>query len=248
MVRILIAPLIVAAAAGPRLWAQTPAFEVATVKVNHSGSGRSNSPRLTNGRLWAENATLKQILQVAYDLSALRITGPDWLDSDRYDLTGKAPQGVPDTELMPMLQSLIRDRFQLAAHRASREMAVYNLVVAKDGLKLSPYDPAHPLVPPPRNGAASMVIGVGTMAQLASMLTGSAGRPVLDKTGIEGRYGYALTFSPLAAQASPDTASDSGPLDLFAAVQQQLGLKLEPKKDTIEILIVDHAERVPSEN
>jgi uncharacterized protein (TIGR03435 family) len=246
--RILIATIVLTVGAGPRIRAQKPAFEVATVKVNRSGSGRSNSPRLTNGRLWAENATLKQILQVAYDFSALRITGPDWLDSDRYDLTGIAPQGVPDTALMPMLQSLLQERFHLDAHRASREVAVFNLVVAKDGLKLSPYDPAHPLVPPPRKGAASMVIGTGTMAQLANMLTSSAGRPVLDKTGLEGRYGYALTFSPLAAQASADSPSDSGPLDLFAAVQQQLGLKLEPKKDTIEILIVDHAERVPSEN
>jgi uncharacterized protein (TIGR03435 family) len=246
--RIVLATIIVTVTAGSQVQAQPQGFEVATIKANHSGSGGSNSPRLTNGRLWAENASLKQILQVAYDLSALRIIGPDWLDSDRYDLTGIAPHGVPDTELRPMLQSLLKERFQLAAHRESREMPVYDLVVAKDGLKMALFDPGHPPVPPPRNGAASMIIGAGTMSQLANMLTGSAGRPVLDKTGIEGRYGYALMFSPLTAQAVPESGADLGPLDLFAALQQQLGLKLESKKDTVEVLVVDHAERVPSEN
>jgi uncharacterized protein (TIGR03435 family) len=246
--RMAVAAIIVTVTVGSQVRAQSPAFEVATIKANHSGSDGSNSPRLTNGRLWAENTTLKQIVQVAYDLSALRITGPDWLDSDRFDLTGIAPHGVPDTELMAMLQALLKERFLLAAHRATREMPVYDMVVAKDGLKLAPYDPAHPLVPPPRNGAASTIVGTGTMPQLANMLTRSAGRPVLDKTGLEGRFAYALTFSPLAAQPASDSGAELGPLDLFAAVQQQLGLKLEPKKDTIEILIVDHAERVPSEN
>lgn len=232
---------------GSALRAQSPTFEVATVKLNRSGSGGANFPRLTNGTLAAQNVSLKMMLQSAYGLSSLRITGPDWLDSDRFDLGGKAPQGVPDTEFMPMLQSLLKERFQLAVHYESREMPVYNLVVAKSGLRILPFDPAHPPPVPPRNGAASMIMGSGTMTQLADQLTGAAGRPVLNKTGLEGRYGYVFTFSPLALQAASGPA-DPDPMDVFQSVQQQLGLKLESAKESIEILVVDHAERVPTEN
>lgn len=232
----------------PGLLAQSPEFEVATIKVNQTGSGGSNFPRLKNGTLNAENVSLLMLLQAAYDLSALRIVGPNWLDSDRYDVTGKSPQGVSDGELMPMLQALLKDRFRISGHREMKEMTVYEMIVGKDGLKMSVFDPTHPLVSPPnRNRGGAMIVGSGTMPQLAKMMSGPAGRPVLDKTGLSGRYNYILSFTPLSAQAA-ESASDSAPPDLFTAVQQQLGLKLESKKDPIEILVIDHAERVPAEN
>ena len=90
-------------------------------------------------------------------------------------------------------------------------------------------------------------MGTGTMAQLAKMVAGSAGRPVIDKTGLDGRYTYVLSFTPLAAQ-SPDQAADLGPPDIFTALQQQLGLKLEGKKGPVEVLAIDHMERTPVEN
>jgi bla regulator protein BlaR1 len=89
--------------------------------------------------------------------------------------------------------------------------------------------------------------GVFTMPQLATHLTGAAGRPVLDKTGLKGRYGFFLLWAQLSAE-SADAAGGSGPPDFFAAVEQQLGLKLQPNREPVEILIVDHAERVPAEN
>ena len=239
--------IVVIVSTGSALRAQSPAFEVATVKVNRSGSGASNGPRLTNGRLFAENATLKRFLQVAYDLNALQISGPGWLDSDRFDLAAKSPPGVPDSDLMPMLQSLLKERFQLTVHRENKEMPVYDLIVAKEGLKISVFDPSHIPPTPPRNGAASMIIGGMTMSGLANNLTSAAGRPVIDKTGLEERYFCAVTFSPLEAQTNSN-ATDAAPLDIFAAVQQQLGLKLEPAKALREILVVDHAERIPREN
>lgn len=232
---------------GSVLPAQSPAFEVATVKVNRGGTGASNGPRLTNGRLSAENATLKRFLQVAYDLNALQISGPAWLDSDRFDLAAKSPEGVPDSDLMPMLQSLLKERFQLALHRENKEMPIYDLIVAKEVLKISVFDPSHIPPTPPRNGAASMIVGPMTMSQLANSLTPATGRPVVDKTGLQGRYFCAVTFSPLAAQTNSNV-TDVAPLDIFAAVEQQLGLKLESAKATREILVVDHAERMPREN
>jgi uncharacterized protein (TIGR03435 family) len=184
------------------------------------------------------------LLQAAYDLTGPRIIGPGWLDEDRYDVEAKSPEGVPDSEMMPMLQALLKDRFRVSVHRETRGMPVYEMVVAKDGLKISPFDPTHPPASP-RNVGGAVIMGAGTMPQLAKMMSSSAGRPVVDKTGLEGRYGYVLMFTPLSAQS--ETPSDSAP-DFFAAVERQLGLKLEPKRDPIEVLVIDHAERVPTEN
>lgn len=227
---------------------QAPEFEVATIRVNDTGSNGSNFPGLRNGTLSARNVSLKMMLQAAYDLSPLRVTGPDWLDGTRFDVTAKSPQGIPDTEMMPMLQTLLKVRFHVEVHRETKEMPVYEMAVSKDGLKIHPFDPAHPLMPGPNRGG-SMMIGRGTMSQLASMLTGTAGRPVVDKTGLEGVYGYMLTFMPLDAPAAPAlTAAPDAPPDFFTAVQKQLGLKLEPKRDPVEILVVDRADRTPTEN
>jgi uncharacterized protein (TIGR03435 family) len=233
--------------AAPTIRAQSPAFEVASVKVNRSGDGSSSYPRLANGRLTSQNTPMRLILETAYGLNALQITGPGWIDSDRFDLQATSPPGVPDTEIKPLLQALLKERFQLAAHMETKEMPVYDLIVTKDGPKFAAFDPAHIPPTPPRNGADGMIIGPMTMAELARHLTSAAGRPVFDKTGLEGRYFCAITYSRLSTQ-STDNATGPGALDIFAAVQQQLGLKLEPARAPIEILIVDHAERVPTEN
>jgi uncharacterized protein (TIGR03435 family) len=235
------------AAAGPApLVAQTPAFDVASVKTNHTDLHVSRGPSLRNGAFRAENVTLRTLLGVAYDVQIFRIAGPDWIDSDGFDLAAKSPQGVPDTQLAPMLQSLLKDRFLVAVHRETKEMPAYDMVAAKGGVKIHAFDPQHPPVVPPYAGA-SVIGGNATMAQIADALARVAGRPVMDRTGMDGRFFYNLNYSPLSAEAT-SSAADSGPPDFFVAVQQQLGLKLEPRKESIEILIVDHAERVPTQN
>ena len=228
--------------------AQQPAFEVTSVKVNRSGDGSSSGPRLANGRLTAKNTPLKSILQAAYGLGAMQVTGPGWIDSDRFDLEAKSPVGIPDTEIMPMLQALLKDRFNLVAHKESKEMPVYDLIVGKDGLKCSPMGQGpFPPVPPRPNGADAALMGPMTMDELAGNMTSAAGRPIINKTGIEGRRFCIVFFSKLSAQANDNTDA-SGPGDLFAAIQRQLGLKLEPSKARLDVLIVDSAERVPAEN
>lgn len=239
--------LLVAGIGAAALLAQSPAFEVATVKLNRTDGNGGGYPGLRNGILAARNCSLRMMLRIAYDLSENRIIGPDSLDGNRFDLAGKAPQGVPDTELMPMLQTLLKDRFKVAVHREMKEMPVFDMVVAKGGLKLSLSDPAHPFPAPPPNPGGAMNVGAGTMPQIAQRLTGAAGRPVLDKTGLEGRYGFLLIYTPLSAQKADNEAS-SGPPDFFTAVELQLGLKLEPKNEPIEVLVVDHAELLPTEN
>ncbi len=229
-------------------FAQTVAFEVATVKVNHGNGDASPSryPTLRNGLFIAENASLKTLLSAAYGLAKIRISGPAWIDSDRFDLTAKAPGGVPDSELGPMLQKLIQERFRAVVHRETREMAAFDMVVEKDGLKIRAFDPAHPPAPPPNyNYRGSIMMGAVTMSELADSLASAAGRPVVDRTGVTGRYGFTLNFTPVTP---PDAGGDSEPPDFFTAVQQQLGLRLESRRQPIEILVVDRAERTIGEN
>jgi uncharacterized protein (TIGR03435 family) len=238
---------ILSATAVAMLYAQQPAFEVATVKANHSGDGSTGFPGVRDGMVTARNASLKMLLRAAYDLSESRIMGPGWLDTDRFDVTAKPPQGVPASEMMPMLQTLLTERFHLAVHREMKEMPVFDMIVAKGGLKLSLSDPAHPFPTPPANPGGAMNFGAGTMPQIAQRLGGAAGRPILDKTGLEGSYGFLVIYTPVSAQSAGNALS-SGPPDFFTAVEQQMGLKLETKNEPIEVLVVDHAERVPTEN
>lgn len=225
------------------LSAQT--FEVASVKVNASGSGMSSLSDLRAGHFKTNNASMRQILQLAWDLSSAQITGPSWLDSDHYDLDAKSPNGVPDTELKPMLQSLLKERFAMEAHLETKELPVYSLIVLKGGPKIKPTDPEHPLTQPVRiPGAFGMMMAMkGTMNQLAKSLAGPSGRPVIDKTSLEGPYAYALQYGQLTTSAETNSAPD-----IFAAVQDQLGLKLESAKAPVPMLVVDRAERVPTGN
>jgi uncharacterized protein (TIGR03435 family) len=223
-------------------------FEVASVKPNHNGAPPRTYPRLHNGGFTADNASLKTLLVIAYGLIEQRIFGPEWLDTEKYDITAKAPAGTADDQVMPLLQGLLKDRFQLQSHMETREMAAYDMVVAKSGAKLTPFDPAHPsgkAPGQPRFAGGSMLVGVGTGAQIADALARAAGRPVIDRTGLEGRFAWSVSYTPFSSDAN---AAANGPPDILAAVQDQLGLRLEPKKESLQVLVIDHAERVPSEN
>jgi uncharacterized protein (TIGR03435 family) len=210
-------------------------FEVATVKINNSGSPASAIPNLYKGRLKYTNATMHQILQIAWGVTAPQITGPSWIDSDRYDVDAKSPDGVPDTEVKPMLQALLKERFALDAHIEMRESALYNPVVMKDG-------PKHPDSAVRIPGAQGRMVG-GRIDGLTSALSGVTGRPVFNKTGLAGAFDYAVQWAAVDHSNEPD-----GVPDIFGAVQQQLGLKLESAKAPVETLVVDRADRVPSGN
>jgi uncharacterized protein (TIGR03435 family) len=185
------------------------------------------------------------LLVVAYGLIELRISGPDWLDAERYTIAAKAPEGLADSQMMPLLQSLLKDRFHLESHFEKKEMLVYDMVVGKGGAKLTPFDPAHPPEASRKYGGSSALVGVGTTSQIADALARAAGRPVVDKTALEGRFGWMVNYSPFSPDAN---TGDATAPDLFAAVEQQLGLRLESKKESLPILVVDHVDRVPTEN
>jgi uncharacterized protein (TIGR03435 family) len=213
-------------------------------------------------RFYAKNHTLKTLIQAAYNLTPRAVSGgPSWVDSDRYEILAQSPGNVRPTldEQMSMLRKLLADRFHLTFHRDEKEFSIYALGVAKNGLKLkeSTVDPdAPPEGPPPLVFVLSpesvrLPGRSATMAEVASVFQRAAlDRPVVDRTGLSGRYDFDLEFTPdeslfggLGLKGTPESTRP----DLFAAMQQQLGLKLEATKGLIDTLVIDQAER-PSDN
>jgi len=235
--------------------AAAPAFEVASVKPNKSGT-RGGNLNTEPGRLTITNLTLRTCIKAAYHLQDYQLTGgPGWPEAEHYDIVAKAENPAGDDQLMLMLQRLLAERFQLAFHRATKEMPGYALTVGKNGTKLHEVELAG-------NGwMRNHVDGLSgqevSMARLAEVLSGRLGRPVLDQTGIKGVFDLKLAWTPdqsLARNpgegkesAAVESASDASGVSIFTALQEQLGLKLEARKVPGEILVIDHIER-PSEN
>ena len=229
------------------LYAQSPAFEAAAIRLNaNPGPQMTFGPELRNGRVTASNVTLKRMLAVAYGMTEPRVFGPGWLEKDHFDLAGTSPRGVPENQLKPMLQTLLQDRFKLTAHLETREMPVYFLVIAKGGVKMAVYPkPERPLEGPAYRGFPQLR-GSGTTSDIADRMTFFVNQPVIDKTGLKERYNFFLTYAPLSPQG--DNNPEFGPPDIFTAIQKQMGLKLEAGKDNVEVVVVDHMEQQPTEN
>jgi uncharacterized protein (TIGR03435 family) len=243
MLRITIALL-----AALHLYAQAaPEFEVATIKPAPPQSNGRTQTRMSSdtdkGDLTYSNVNLKEVMGRAYKVQQIQITGPDWLETERFDIAAKFPPHASPEQLLLMLQSLLAERFKLALHRETKELPVYALTVAKGGPKFKPSDTASGITSN-SNRTQWHVTAKGSMASFAEFLTGEAGRPVLDKTGLPGSYELTLDWAPDTAPAANDAALPS----LFTALQEQLGLKLESTKAPVETLVVDHADRTPTEN
>lgn len=240
-------------------------FEVATILPTAPAwtGGRFIRMQSAN-RLVARNHALKTLIAAAYNLSPKAITGgPPWEDSDRYDILAKTPGDVRPNleEQMTMLRKLLSERFKLTFHREPKELSIYTLSIGKNGPKLresaatanpSPAGPS-PLIFIVSPQIVELPAHNASMDELASVLQRSAlDRPVLDKTGLAGRYDFDLEWTPdetqfggaLGKPANPDGSTVPG---LFAALQQQLGLRLESKKGPVELLVIDGIGR-PTEN
>ena len=222
-------------------------FEVASIKAHPGIITFSADPLVKGNRVTATASTLLDMMTVAYHVRYDQISGgPNWIRSDHFDLDARAEgEGVRSTEqIRPMLQALLADRFQLTIHRDTREVPMYALVVNKNGPKLqesSVADEPKGQISGESTGS-HMEVSQGTMAQLALRLSGNgAGRPVMDKTGLTAKYTYKMNW--VNGTPGPDSEWPS----LFVALQEQLGLKLEPTRGPSEIIIIDHAEK-PSAN
>lgn len=234
--------------------AKFDAFEVATVKRTQlDQTGRFI--KMENPHRFVERAyTLKLLIAAAYDLNAKTISGgPAWVDSERYDIVAVTPGEVQPNhdEQMAMLRALLAERFQLRFHREGKEFAVYALEVAKGGPKLKlTATPERPttigpgIVYPQRVVLPARNAG---MSDLASLLQRAiVDRPVVDRTGLTGRYDFDLEWAPDDSQFGGDVPAAQGSAaspPLFTAMQQELGLRLEAARLTIAALVVESAER-----
>ncbi len=249
------------------LWAQSPAgrpafdsFEVATIKPTPSEWNAGRFFRMQTANQFVSHAyTLRVLISVAYNLNPKAISGgPSWVDSDRYDIVARTPGNTRPNldEEMNMLRKLLADRFNLTFHREKREMPIYVLTVAKNGPKLRESQPVeNPEGPPPLVFVlAPDVVKVparsATTTEFTYILQRSAfDRPVLDKTGLTARYDFDLEFAPdegLFGGLLKPPADATRP-GIFAALQEQLGLKLVPTKGPVDSIVIDKIDR-PSEN
>jgi uncharacterized protein (TIGR03435 family) len=237
-------------------------FEVATIKPTSPGWTGGRFIRMQTAlQFVARNHALNTLIAAAYNLNPRAISGgPKWVVSDHYDILAKTPGEIRPNldEQMSMLRNLLSDRFKLTFHREQKELSIYTLSVAKNGPKLketrlSPE--TSPEGPPPLAFVLSpqlvrLPARYATMGDLASVLQRSPlDRPVIDQTGLSGRYDFDLEFVPdesLWGGAFPRPSNSDKP-GLFEAVREQLGLRLEAAKGPVEMLVIDRVER-PSEN
>jgi uncharacterized protein (TIGR03435 family) len=231
-----------------------------------------------------QSQTVYSLITSAYNLKRYQLTQPpNSFDSERYEIDATVPEGTTVEQFRQMQQNLLKERFKAAVHFEKKELPGYELVLAKGGLKMGQAEPPKPSSDDPQpagpvlssrnlnkagfpiipRGARGMIMmngkaswGAGaTMEEIATMLGTQLNRPVMDATGVSGKYEVALMWVPdngprVAAASSPGAEpvapvtsdSDPGPT-LPTAIQEQLGLKLQPKKMMVDVLIIDHVEK-----
>jgi uncharacterized protein (TIGR03435 family) len=224
------------------------AFEVASIRPAQSGR---ESIEFAPGSLTMRNVRLSACVRWAYDVPEYQFSGPAWLDEARFDIVAKAGTAASEAELRSMLQTLLADRFQLAIHRETKELPALILTVARNGHKLKP----NPVEGAPsfKTGKMNLTGQGATLAQLTTFLSREMRQPVIDHTGLTGRFDYFLDINAyvneeMLKNAGPNGPPAEAPAIIAHAIQAQLGLKVEPKKMPIEMLVVDRMEKTPSEN
>jgi uncharacterized protein (TIGR03435 family) len=205
-------------------------------------------------RFVAKQYNLKLLIAAAFDVSPRAISGgPGWIESDHYDILAITPGGVRPTheEQMVMLRKLLTDRFRLSFHREQKEFSIYQLNVAKGGAKMkpsgaSPDDPVQ-LISTVYPDHVDLPARNASMHDLVSLMQRAIfDRPVVDHTGIRGRYDFELIWTPDETQFGGDlpvAPSDAPSPPLFTAMEQQLGLQLEATRGPVDALVIDKAER-----
>jgi uncharacterized protein (TIGR03435 family) len=236
------------AAAKPAMMAASadPGWEVVTVRPSDPNARRDGFD-VRGRRVIVENKPVEDLLMVAYGLQKNQIAGlPDWAKTERFDVDGvpniDGQPGWPQTQIL--MRKLLAERFGLKAHHEQREMQVYALTVAKSGPKLEPSkgDPNGLPRQDAHNSAGERRVGFTntSMKDLTLELLIEVDKPVVDRTGLDGRYDFKLAYTKDEANAPTD---GSAPPGLFTAIQEEMGLKLEPVKAPADVLVVDAVQR-----
>jgi uncharacterized protein (TIGR03435 family) len=238
-----------------------PGVEVATIKPNNTDGSTMQVLTFRGRNLITVNSSLADLMMFAYSVQMKQIIGaPDWIEKDRYDINATPDvEGTPTADQVRiMIRKLLADRFQLKFHHDKREMSAFVLTVGKDGSKLKPSQPNGNLhgigVQPARTGAMMFANNAPIPAFTSFLQSLVLDRPVVDQTGLTGRYDLTVTFTPDDSLFNghslgfPKPADDVEPAPgLFDAIQQQLGLKLTAEKTQVDVLAIDHVEK-PSAN
>jgi uncharacterized protein (TIGR03435 family) len=230
------------------VWSQVagPAFEVATIKPSApSADGRLTGQMIRDpGRVSYSYVTLQNLFAQAYRVKNFQIVGPSWLDSERFDVVATLPKDTSEDQLREMLQTLLRERFQLAFHRESKAMSAYVLLAGNGGPKLSAVDEGIGGVRTTSSANRRHLSGKVSMTYFSGLLSNLLDRPVVNMTGLKGVYDVDLEWS--VYDATGGQADD--PPSLFSVLQEKLGLRLESRKAPVDLYIIDHLERVPTGN
>lgn len=233
--------------------AQTaPAFEVASIRVAQSTAGREGmhgmpaSIRTEPGTVTMRSASFRTVVRWAYNVVDFQVTGPDWIDQQRYDIVAKSASAASEEQMRLMMQTLLADRFKLTSHRQTKEAQAWVLSVGKNGPKFkeSASEGESSIVPDQKR--MSIAVQRTQVSQLVDFLAPILRAPVLDETGLKGRYDITIAvdkYIPDHATAIADMVSV-----IATGIQQELGLKLEQKKMPVEFVVVDRAEMTPAEN
>jgi uncharacterized protein (TIGR03435 family) len=241
-------------------------FEVASIKLNKSGTTTMKFPPPSAGRFQATNFPLKALIAFAYGALGSQISGaPDWTNSERFDVDARAADtNTTREQYQQMLQSLLVERFKLQIRKETRDLPSYELLLARAGSRLKAADPkacntageTGVICGSFYTGQASLDGRSMSMAQFCNALAIVLGRPVTDHTGLDGRFDVHLEFDPQGVNlgkgdsgltADPDKSDGAQP-SIFSALQQQLGLKLQSHKEPAEVLVIERLERLPTEN
>jgi uncharacterized protein (TIGR03435 family) len=239
-----------------------PSFDVVTIKPNDTGATSMQGLNVRGRNFTTRASSVNDLIKFAYGVHAKQIVGgPDWMDKDRFDINGVPDKdGMPSTtQLQTMMKKLLTDRFKLTLHHEKRDLSAFVLEVGKDGQKLAPTQLNGPLPGlgfRPGPGGLTLSVVNGTMEDFTGLLQLLVlDRPVVDKTGITGRYDFHFTFTPddslfnghppkLPAQTDANAEVAPG---FFEAIQKDIGLKLDAQKTAVDVIVIDHVER-PSAN
>lgn len=243
-----------------------PRFEAASIKpapppapgvntIVRGGPGTSDPTLAT-----LENIDLFSLTAMAYGIQRHQLSASGWMATTRFTITARIPPGSTVGDYRLMLQTLLAERFKLAFHREQKEMQIADLVLAKNGPKLKESEPGSTprsegglQPPPPRGGPPpgyhgpfNLNLRAISMEQFSAMLSGLYDQPVIDNTGLTGLYDF--TLRALVGSNPPNPDAPNAPPPLIDAVQEQLGLKLVSKKSPVDVLVVDHMEKTPTDN
>ena len=230
------------AAGGSFSAAQQPAFTVASIRPSDAAVQfeRDGKVDISPDALRMRDVTVNTCIKWAYKVQNSQVSGPDWIRSQHFDILAKAETPAKEDQMRLMLQALLAERFSLSFHREQKQLKVFALTVAKGGAKVhsAPADAQRTH----QNSANGMVDTATTMQELADYMSGPLQTPVVDQTGLTGRYDYTIDFGPYLPDDMRTMRGDANGI-LISALEGELGLKLESRKTLVDVLIIDRVEQ-----